>query len=55
MWPDNRILDLFGIEVPIIQAPIGWIRIFRYGRRCFASGRARFTCLCPVERGTGPQ
>jgi nitronate monooxygenase len=25
MWPDNRILDLFGIEVPIIQAPMaGW-------------------------------
>lgn len=22
MWPDNRILDLFGIEVPIIQAPM---------------------------------
>ncbi|HEX6497100.1 MAG TPA: nitronate monooxygenase [Acidobacteriaceae bacterium] len=22
MWPDNRILDLFGIQVPIIQAPM---------------------------------
>jgi nitronate monooxygenase len=22
MWPDNRILDLFGIEVPILQAPM---------------------------------
>jgi nitronate monooxygenase len=22
MWPDNRILDLFGIEIPIIQAPM---------------------------------
>ena len=22
MWPDNRILDLFGIELPIIQAPM---------------------------------
>ena len=22
MWPDNRTLDLFGIEVPIIQAPM---------------------------------
>src|ERR1700760_2854474 len=22
MWPDNRVLDLFGIEVPIIQAPM---------------------------------
>ena len=22
MWPDNQILDLFGIEVPIIQAPM---------------------------------
>ena len=22
MWPDNRILDLFGIEVPIIQSPM---------------------------------
>lgn len=22
MWPDNRILDLFGIDVPIIQAPM---------------------------------
>src|ERR1700751_663870 len=22
MWPDSRILDLFGIEVPIIQAPM---------------------------------
>ena len=21
-WPDHRILDLFGIEVPIIQAPM---------------------------------
>jgi len=21
MWPDNRILDLFGIDIPIIQAP----------------------------------
>src|SRR6516164_11835840 len=23
MWPDNRILDLFGIDIPIIQAPMG--------------------------------
>jgi len=22
MWPDNRILDLFGIQLPIIQAPM---------------------------------
>jgi nitronate monooxygenase len=22
MWPDNRVLDLFGIELPIIQAPM---------------------------------
>jgi len=22
MWPDNRILDLFGIKLPIIQAPM---------------------------------
>jgi nitronate monooxygenase len=22
MWPDNRILDLFNIELPIIQAPM---------------------------------
>lgn len=22
MWPDRRILDLFGIELPIIQAPM---------------------------------
>ena len=22
MWPDQRILDLFGIELPIIQAPM---------------------------------
>ncbi len=22
MWPDRRLLDLFGIEVPIIQAPM---------------------------------
>ncbi|MBV5324733.1 MAG: nitronate monooxygenase, partial [Rhodospirillaceae bacterium] len=22
MWPDRRIIDLFGIEVPIIQAPM---------------------------------
>ncbi len=22
MWPDQRIQDLFGIEVPIIQAPM---------------------------------
>jgi nitronate monooxygenase len=22
MWPDNQILDLFGIQVPIIQAPM---------------------------------
>jgi len=22
MWPDNRILDLFGIDIPIIQAPM---------------------------------
>ena len=22
MWPDNRILELFGIELPIIQAPM---------------------------------
>jgi nitronate monooxygenase len=21
-WPDRRLLDLFGIEVPIIQAPM---------------------------------
>ena len=21
MWPDNRILDLFGVDIPIIQAP----------------------------------
>jgi nitronate monooxygenase len=22
MWPNNRILELFGIELPIIQAPM---------------------------------
>jgi len=22
MWPDNRILGLFGIDIPIIQAPM---------------------------------
>ena len=22
MWPDRRILDLFGIELPILQAPM---------------------------------
>ena len=22
MWPDNRILDLFGIQLPIVQAPM---------------------------------
>jgi len=22
MWPDNRLTDLFGIELPIIQAPM---------------------------------
>ena len=22
MWPDNRVLDLFGIQSPIIQAPM---------------------------------
>jgi len=22
MWPDHRILDLFGIDIPIIQAPM---------------------------------
>src|SRR5690606_37306158 len=22
MWPDRRLLDLFGIEVPIVQAPM---------------------------------
>ena len=22
MWPDRRLLDLFGIETPIIQAPM---------------------------------
>ena len=22
MWPDRRLLDLLGIEVPIIQAPM---------------------------------
>ena len=22
MWPDNRLLDLFSVEVPIVQAPM---------------------------------
>ena len=22
MWPDTRLLDLFGIELPIVQAPM---------------------------------
>jgi len=22
MWPDNRVLDLLGVELPIIQAPM---------------------------------
>ena len=22
-WPDSRILDLFGIDLPILQAPMG--------------------------------
>ena len=22
MWPDTRLIDLFGIEIPIIQAPM---------------------------------
>ena len=25
MWPDNRLINLFDIELPIIQAPMaGW-------------------------------
>ncbi len=24
-WPDRRILDLFGIELPIIQAPMAGV------------------------------
>jgi len=22
MWPDNRVFDLFGVELPIVQAPM---------------------------------
>jgi nitronate monooxygenase len=22
MWPDNRLIELFGIELPIVQAPM---------------------------------
>jgi len=26
MWPDTRLLDLFGIELPIVQAPMAAAR-----------------------------
>ena len=35
MWPNNRILELFGIQLPIIQAPMAgsvfseWLWLFR--------------------------
>jgi nitronate monooxygenase len=29
MWPDRRLLDLLGIELPIVQAPMAGARRWR--------------------------
>ena len=39
-WHDRRLLDLFGIDHPIVQAPDGGLRLAGDGRRGLRGGRA---------------
>jgi len=55
MWPNDRLINLLGIELPIIQAPMGGIGAFGSGRCRLGRWRARLACLCLVGRGTGAQ
>ena len=55
MWPDNRILDLFGIEVPIIQSPMAGSAFSDMVVAVSEAGGLGSLCLCPVERGTSAQ
>ena len=50
MWPDTRLLDLFGMELPIMQAPMANSTRRGYGGRGGGGGRARIVPLRRLSR-----
>jgi nitronate monooxygenase len=57
MWPDTRLLDLFGIELPIVQAPMAPRRqASRWQsrwRRPEGSARSLAPCSPPTKSAPG--
>ena len=55
MWPNERLINLFGIELPIIQAPMAGSAFSDMVVAVSDSGGLGSLAWCVVECGTGAQ